>query len=270
MSKTGYKIEQNRIYPDSKVILKTSEKWEIFWIVSGSANKIIGSEEILLNEGDIIMVSPGIPQCWLPDKEKTYAHRAVDLFSLSFDEEWLKECQSVFCDLDKIIFNIRNNNKAYRITGTKWLNVSKLLREVLSAESYNKVLIIIRLLHLISNNDDLKVIAEREERETDVERKFKINLYITSNLKNKISLEEISEYMGMSKASFCIFFKKLYGTNFTDYVNRLRIELADNYLSTTNLSIAEVSSRCGFKTAQYFNRIYKGIKGSQPHEIRKI
>lgn len=270
MSKTGYTIEQNRIYPDSKVTLKKSDKWEICWIVKGSAKRIVGSKEISLTEGDITFIPPGIPQCWILDKEKTYAHRAVDIFTVSFDEEWLKECQGVFWDLDKTIFAIRRNTSASRITGTKWLKTNKILREITMADGYNKTLNILKLLHLVSGEEDLKTIAEREVEETDVEKKHKIEVYITSNLKNKISLEEIADYIGMNKAAFCVYFKKLYGTNFTDYVNRMRISLADDYLSNTNLSIAEVSSRCGFKTAQYFNRIYKDIKGFQPHRIRKI
>lgn len=270
MSKTGYNIEKKRIYPDSKIVLKKYDKWEICWIVKGSAKRIIGMKEISLSEGDITFIPPGIPLCWVPDREKTYAHRAVDILTVSFDEEWLKECQSVFWDLDKTIFDIRRNTSASKITGTKWLKTNKILKEITESEGYNKTLNILKLLHLISEKEDLKTIAEKEVEETDIEKKHKIEVFITSNLKNKISLEEIAEYIGMNKAAFCVYFKKLYGTNFTDYVNRMRISLADDYLSNTSLSIAEVSSRCGFKTAQYFNRIYKDIKGSQPHQIRKI
>ena len=129
----------------------------------------------------------------------------------------------------------------------------------------------IELLELISTRKDMIRILEASPYEimSLTEKKEKIDRYISSNLLSKVSLEEISSYLGMNRTYFCLFFKKHYGKGFSDYLNDLRIDKATKMLADRDMQISDIARECGFKTAPYFTRAFRRSRGMSPAEFRK-
>ena len=96
-----------------------------------------------------------------------------------------------------------------------------------------------------------------------------IDRYIECNYCNKISLEDISGYVGMSRTYFCNFFRSHYGEGFSDYINRLRVEKASVLLATTEKSLEHIAQECGFKTVQYFTRAFGKFRQVTPGAFRR-
>jgi AraC-like DNA-binding protein len=88
------------------------------------------------------------------------------------------------------------------------------------------------------------------------------------NAKRRISVSEISRHIGMSKSSFCIFFKKATGKTFVNYLNEYRIETACQLLNTTKNSVSDICYEVGFEDIPYFNRVFKKTKSMSPKEYR--
>ena len=101
------------------------------------------------------------------------------------------------------------------------------------------------------------------------ERKEKIERYISTNLFDKVSLEEVAAYLGMNRTYFCLFFKRHYGKGFADYLNDLRVDKAASMLLQGDRQISEIAKECGFKTAAYFTRAFRRSRGMTPGEYRK-
>ena len=59
------------------------------------------------------------------------------------------------------------------------------------------------------------------------------------------------------------------GMTVMDYVLKTRIVLAKNMLEKENVSISEVSGRCGFSSESYFCRVFKESVGVSPLKYRK-
>ncbi|MDH3322992.1 MAG: AraC family transcriptional regulator, partial [Flavobacteriaceae bacterium] len=68
--------------------------------------------------------------------------------------------------------------------------------------------------------------------------------------------------------SFNRFIKRRTGTTFITYVNHTRIGFATRWLLETELSIGEISYRCGFNNIANFNRLFKKEKHCTPKEFR--
>jgi AraC-like DNA-binding protein len=58
------------------------------------------------------------------------------------------------------------------------------------------------------------------------------------------------------------------GTRFQDIKNQLRLELALHFLSTTNLSVADIADQLGFQDTSVFHRGFKRWSGMRPGEYR--
>ena len=72
-----------------------------------------------------------------------------------------------------------------------------------------------------------------------------------------------------SSSYFSMLFKKTTGLCFTDYITATRLQNACQMLSTSMLSIQEISDRCGFSDISYFSRCFKRKLGISPLQWRR-
>lgn len=79
----------------------------------------------------------------------------------------------------------------------------------------------------------------------------------------------VARHAGMSTFYFCKKFKKATGLNFTDYLSRLRIENAKDFLLNRNYRISEIAYAVGFQSLTHFNRVFKRVAGQSPTEYRQ-
>ncbi|KAB8139317.1 helix-turn-helix domain-containing protein [Gracilibacillus oryzae] len=109
------------------------------------------------------------------------------------------------------------------------------------------------------------------EDHTNMEMKLIIDqvvLYIEENYMEDISLESCAEYAGITPYTLSKAFKKIHGTNFIDYLTKVRMDKAKELLLQTNMKINEISEQVGYRHS-YFNRIFKKHVGLPPSQYRK-
>ena len=63
-------------------------------------------------------------------------------------------------------------------------------------------------------------------------------------------------------------FKKKTGINFVDYLTRLRVEKAKEFLALPALKVYTVAEMVGYENPRYFSRIYKDVTGMSPQDYR--
>ncbi|MGK9251953.1 response regulator transcription factor [Paenibacillus humicus] len=92
--------------------------------------------------------------------------------------------------------------------------------------------------------------------------------YLGENYAKSLSLKDAAARLSMSEAYLSTLFKRETGMNFTDWVNRLRIEKASEYLKKTDMPSYLISERVGYENINYFGRIFKKVKGISPQQFR--
>lgn len=85
------------------------------------------------------------------------------------------------------------------------------------------------------------------------------------NFQNKITLEDIANYMGYSKYYFCNKFKSITGTTYQKYLQSVRISHACRLL-INDTSTTETCYKCGFSNVSYFIKVFKKIQGLSPKQ----
>ncbi|MDP6968713.1 MAG: GlxA family transcriptional regulator [Gammaproteobacteria bacterium] len=90
-----------------------------------------------------------------------------------------------------------------------------------------------------------------------------------ANLEETISLDDLAQYVGVSRRQLERLFQKHLKCVPSRYYLELRLNRARQLLLQTNLSIIDVSLACGFVSAPHFSKCYRDFFGIPPREERR-
>jgi AraC-like DNA-binding protein len=93
--------------------------------------------------------------------------------------------------------------------------------------------------------------------------------HIEENYEKDISLKDACGMMNLNYNYFCRLFKEATGKPFVQYVNFIRLAVAEKQLRTTDKPITEITYDSGFSSCSYFDRAFKRFNGYSPNAYRK-
>ncbi|MGE4286855.1 MAG: helix-turn-helix domain-containing protein [Phycisphaerae bacterium] len=101
-------------------------------------------------------------------------------------------------------------------------------------------------------------------------RRFEAVLeHVQQNMDAQLSVPELAAIAGLSPTYFSNLFSRLIGEAPVQYINRRRIERAQELLLTTDEKLYAVAARVGMKDEYYFSRLFKKIVGISPDHYRR-
>ena len=103
----------------------------------------------------------------------------------------------------------------------------------------------------------------------DEELAFRIRELVEQNLENEISLKMISDQMNIRSDTLSKTFKSVVGCNYSDYVKEKKLEYAVNLLKSDDFAIYEIADRLGYRSTQYFIKLFKMKYGLTPKQYQK-
>ena len=93
--------------------------------------------------------------------------------------------------------------------------------------------------------------------------------YVIDHIDERISLIEVSDYLGISKNYFCSLFKQETKESFLNYVTILKMQRAKYLLKEKNMRIYEVCNMLGYTDTTYFTQVFKKHCYMTPQEYKK-
>jgi two-component system response regulator YesN len=110
------------------------------------------------------------------------------------------------------------------------------------------------------------ILGKREEKSNSIIETAQA--YIRENYAKDISLDDVSKAVNISPYYFSKIFKEGTGEGFVEYLTNIRIEKAKELLCTTEYSMREICSMCGYSDPNYFSRSFKKKIGVTPTEYK--
>ena len=83
-------------------------------------------------------------------------------------------------------------------------------------------------------------------------------------LSEPVSMDDLVRHVGFSRARMFDLFKAQTGLTPNDYLQRLRVETAQEQLRQTNLSVTQIALATGFSSGQYFSTVFARYAGVAP------
>ena len=96
-----------------------------------------------------------------------------------------------------------------------------------------------------------------------------IKNYIDSHITEKITLDDISNHLYISKSHIERAFKQEYNQTPLAYFANQKISYVASMLATTNYSLSQIAQHLGYSDVKYMSKSFKKIKGKTPTEYRR-
>lgn len=93
--------------------------------------------------------------------------------------------------------------------------------------------------------------------------------YIGKHYQEDLDLSDLANNFNFNYSYISTYFNTKMGENFSEYLNRIRINHACEYLERGGYSIAEISDLVGYSDQSYFSRVFKKISGETPSAYRR-
>lgn len=242
---------------------------ELVYIIKGGFKVTIGQKNYSAEKGDIFFINGGELHSMSDSRED------VDFYSSVFHLRALN-FENANSFQKQIIAPIQSGQMVFphKISPTSPL-YPKLRQQVervfFTNDSFfrEECLLALYEIALIFHKNDAFI-----SRTPSVEATHEINVikdvsrYIYKNLSHKITLSELADAAKMSPKYFCSFFKKQTGHTPFEFITSARIIYACELLENKELSVTEISLKCGFESPSYFTKTFKKQMNTSPREYR--
>ena len=98
---------------------------------------------------------------------------------------------------------------------------------------------------------------------------MRIQDYIGDHLTSGVNNIAVAQKFGYHPYAINAIFKKNEGFSIHAYITSKRMELAKELLLSTDLSVSEISEKCGFSSASYFSECFMKNEHITPLNYRK-
>ncbi|MFD1631166.1 AraC family transcriptional regulator [Pseudopedobacter beijingensis] len=167
------------------------------------------------------------------------------VYSSFFDQD-----NYVTHDMFKAIFELINNKKQGDI---KKLHIETKILELLMYQ--------MEQLHDNTSTDYVTT-------SSDIFKIEKARKILDVNFTNPPTIKELSREVSLNEFKLKKTFKEYLDTTIYDYVTRIRMEKAKEYLLQENMNIYEIALKVGFKHPPAFSNAFRKYFGISPKEIR--
>lgn len=266
--KKSFYFDHVHIVWNEQISIHQSDSWELSYILKGSGTRVLGNTVETFTSGEVIFIPPNIPHGWYFDEFDHDAEGKIENITIIFDKKLLDQFAVGFPETTSFIDKLKDYNQALKFEGKTLKSIQKIMTQMLAQNDMEQLASLLVLFTKIAGAEELRVVSNFKKQNKGTEKMQEVSRFMVHNSHRKISLDEVAQYVGMNRSSFCTFYKREKGKSFFSALNEYRIDCSCIMLCETNKPIADICFAVGFEDIPYYNRTFKRLKGESPKDYR--
>ncbi|MCR5304771.1 MAG: AraC family transcriptional regulator [Lachnospiraceae bacterium] len=252
----------HRTQPDSHL----HGYFELLYLQHGRARSTVIDTVSILSEGDLLLVTP-----YTLHSNRYEGKGFNDRYALYFNYEKLDPRI-----LPYLPFNSERPPRPLHLSVNPESResfesaLSSMLQLFLQNEEYSDILLDHMFQQFMMTLSSMCSVPSESPRYGSTEIALLESIkHIEEHFSEDLSLNDVASFTGFSPSYYSRKFKVLTGKGFREYRDELRLNKAASLLRGTDMSISEISARCGFSSSTYFGDAFKAARGVSPSGYRK-
>lgn len=285
--------EQNFQRPEDKVYIHLSSEYpdfvgvphshkfiELVYIISGSAEHVVGNSRYTANKGDIFVINPDVTHAFYEQEDNKESFCAYDLMVVPdfFDLNLINSGDFTSLGSSFLFYSMFPQEKAatadLHVSSNSYNDFGDLFRKIYQEyhtreQGYLNIIraYIIELIVKIFRRMD-----SNSEFNESIHKSRIINEtldYLHKNYSMRISVADLASQMLLSRNYFSKLFRQTTGMSVSTFLKQLRINEACRLLLESDRSISDIAAYCGFQDIKHFYVSFRSQIGMPPGEYRK-
>ncbi|TNF36683.1 MAG: AraC family transcriptional regulator [Gammaproteobacteria bacterium] len=252
-------------------------EYELSFVAKGEGTRFVGDSIESYQPGDLVLLGPNTPHCWVSNDPAAKPAREGSLSSEMIVIQFLPNCLGEsFAHIpeSKALRTLLDASaRGIHYAGEETTTIPALMQETCQAHGLHRISLFIEILHILSTSKNKRYLSsENHVIDNDCSHGKRMEMiveHISDNLSNEIKQTDMAELVGITPQSFSRFFKSASGRTFVSFVNAMRISKACQLLANTDEDILGISLACGYPNLSNFNRRFSELKHMTPGAYRK-
>lgn len=249
--------------------------FEIIYVLSGTCTQHFQENSILLKQGDLFLLAPGIQH-----GIEVFDDKSIILNILIRYTTFLDIFINTIRDKSQIsqffLNNLYTRKKlrylifhTYDDTDIRNYILDMYLEQLHIDEYSDRIicsLLTIFFTQLMRSHKKSIEMPETSKSKSGQENEM-IN-YIVNNYK-ELTLQQLADHFYFSRQYCSRLIKEITGFTFSELLTTIRLQQGANFLLVTSLSVEDISEKVGYKNPETFIRVFKKYHKETPSQYRK-
>ena len=230
-------------------------------MLNGEVQVRIGGHATYLNDNGIMLVEPDVPF-------EVTGHGSNLLMIIRVDYDFF--LQGKHERLGTLVCNsAEDDTRDYSLLRQMLSHLALTYYENSECKELRQLELCYALLYYLNTSHYVTGVSKNYDRGDGESRGLSIISYIESNYMQDIRLDDLSEATFLSPSYLSRLFKKLTGSNFKAYLEKVRLRHAVEEMRTTNQTITTVAYNNGFPNVSALSGAIRKTYGMSPNEFRR-
>lgn len=252
-----YRFGIEDCYPDYHWGPALRDHYIIHYVFSGRGELMINDKLYSLSEGQGFLIPPETIVSYKADHENPWSYCWVGFNGIKAEYYVAK-------------LGLSGHRPVFECSENQLPDIVKSMLDTKNIKRGRELKLLSYLyMFLFELNDKTQTDEATAETQTNKEEYLKGAIeYIAKNYSMPISVQEISNHIGIDRSYLYILFKEFLNTSPSDYLINYRINISRELLKNKTLSIGEISRSVGYNDQFVFSKVFKKITGLSPQKSR--
>ncbi|MGO4495626.1 helix-turn-helix domain-containing protein [Paenibacillus sp. 2RAB27] len=243
--------------------------YEIFYLMSGKRTFFIKDRTMIIEEGDVVIISPNILHRTTNTEMPKHERLIVNIH-----ESQMTSVNGAYRDIFQPLFE-----HAYFIIKCPLqdkIAIESVAQSIMQEMQEKKPgfemfaqTLVLQLLIICCRHVKQNAIEPLDTPSPMHERILEVVRYMNTHYMQDLPLHLLAEKFYVSPYYLSRFFKEATGFTFVEYLNSVRIKEAKKLLEQTSLKVSMIARKVGFGSVTHFGRVFKLVTGHAPLYYRK-
>jgi AraC-like DNA-binding protein len=261
-------------YPFRTVRWHFHPEFELHHVVATTGRYFVGDFIGNFAPGNLVLTGPNLPHNWVshlpPGTEVPLRSRV-----LQFSETFIRDATQLLPELAAVVPVLEASRRGALFSAETAARVAPMMADLIRASEVRRIELFMSIVGTLSRAQGIRPLTS-ESYHPDPSGFMATGInealaHISSHLAEPFSEKDLAEISRLSPSGFSRSFKRHTGMALSQYVNRLRINLASQLLmSEAAMSVTDICFAAGFKNISNFNRQFLRHKSMSPSRFRAL
>jgi AraC-like DNA-binding protein len=249
-------------------------EFELHHVVATTGRYFVGDFIGNFAPGNLVLTGPNLPHNWVshlpPGTEVPLRSRV-----LQFSETFIRDATQLLPELAAVVPVLEASRRGALFSAETAARVAPMMADLIRASEVRRIELFMSIVGTLSRAQGIRPLTS-ESYHPDPSGFMATGInealaHISSHLAEPFNEKDLAEISRLSPSGFSRSFKRHTGMALSQYVNRLRINLASQLLmSEAAMSVTDICFAAGFKNISNFNRQFLRHKSMSPSRFRAL